>query len=83
MDPNGGGIVLDEPETVVGAKQMYSKIALDLFEIDEPCGQRVVDTWKVDVTVTRGLENDGPYTSLEEYVPFRVWDVAPRLVPRR
>ena len=80
MDPDGEGIVIDEPGTVVGVKQMYSKIALDLSAIDEPCAQRVIDMWKADVAAIMGLKNHRPYTSLEEYVPFRVRDVASRSV---
>ena len=59
---------------------MYSKIILDLFAIDETCAQRITDAWKADLSVTRRLKNDRPYTSLEEYVPFRTWDAGTRLV---
>jgi hypothetical protein len=80
MDPDGDGIVIDEPGTVIGAKQMYSKIAIDLFAIDESCGQRVIDMWKADVSAIIRMKNHRPYSSLEEYIPFRIRDVASRLV---
>jgi hypothetical protein len=81
MEADSDGLVIDEPGSVVGAKQMYSKILLELFAIDEPCGQRIVDTWKDNLSATHSLKNDRPYTSLEEYVPFRIQDVASRFVP--
>jgi ophiobolin F synthase len=80
MKADSDGLVIDEPGSVVGAKQMYSKILLELFAIDEPCGQRIIDTWKDNLSATHGLKKDRPYTSLEEYVPFRIQDVASRLV---
>ena len=81
MKADSDGLVIDEPGFVVGAKQMHSKILLELFAIDEPCGQRIVDTWKDNLSATHSLKNDRPYTSLEEYVPFRIQDVASRFVP--
>lgn len=80
MDPDGDGIVLNDPDSVAGAKQMYSKILLDMFAIDEPCAQRVIDMWKQGLSVTRQLRNGRPYISLEEYIPYRTWDTAARLV---
>jgi ophiobolin F synthase len=80
MKADSDGLVADESGSVVGAKQMHSKILLDLFAIDEPCGKRIIDTWKDSLSATHGLKNDRPYSSLEEYVPFRIQNVAPRLV---
>jgi hypothetical protein len=80
MKADSDGLVADESGSVVGAKQMHSKIQLDLFAIDEPCGKRIMAAWKDSLSATHGLKNDRPYSSLEEYVSFRIQDVAPRLV---
>jgi ophiobolin F synthase len=80
MKADSDGLVVDESGSVVGAKQMHSKILLDLFAIDEPCGKRIMAAWKDNLSATHGLKHDRPYSSLQEYVPFRIQDVASRSV---
>lgn len=46
MDPNSDGLVIEQSESVLGAKQMQLKIILELFEIDEPCAKAVIETWR-------------------------------------
>lgn len=43
MDPQSDGLILDHSDSVIGAKQMNSRIMLELYEIDEPCGKRMIE----------------------------------------
>jgi hypothetical protein len=74
MDPQSDGLILDHSDSVVGAKQMNSRIMLELYEIDEPCGKRMIEKWKTGMSITRQLKNERPYSNLEEYIPFRGLD---------
>lgn len=74
MDPDSDGLVLSDPDTVLGAKQIQAKIILDLYDIDRPCGQRIIDMWKKGMSTTRQLKLRRPYTTLDEYIPFRSLD---------
>lgn len=55
---------------------MQSKIIRELFKIDKRGGQRILDSWKDCMAIIRKLRQGTPYTSLDEYVPFRSLDTA-------
>lgn len=74
MSAGSDGLVLDQASSVLGATQMQSKIILDLFKLDEPCGQRILDMWKLGMTTTREMESRRRFQSFEEYLPFRSLD---------
>ena len=71
MDPESDGLILNQAESVAGATQMQSRIILDLFDINQPHGQRIINKWKIGMATTRQLKQEKPYTNLEEYVVFR------------
>jgi hypothetical protein len=74
MDPQSDGLILDHSDSIVGAKQMNSRIMLELYEIDKSCGKRMIEKWKTGMSITRQLKNERPYSNLEEYIPFRGLD---------
>jgi hypothetical protein len=43
MDPTSEGLIIEHADSVAGAKQMQAKIILNLFDIDQVCGQRILD----------------------------------------
>jgi hypothetical protein len=75
MDPTGDGLILEHADSVAGAKQMQAKIILGLFDIDQACGQRIVEKWKLGMSVTRLMKRERKtFKSLEEYLPYRSLD---------
>lgn len=75
MDPASDGLIIEHADSVTGAKQMQAKILLDLFEIDQVCGQRIIDKWKLGMSITREMKRrKKTFRSLEEYLPYRSLD---------
>jgi hypothetical protein len=75
MDPTSEGLIIEHADSVAGAKQMQAKIILNLFDIDQVCGQRILNKWKLGMSVTRAMKREKKtFDSLEEYLPFRSLD---------
>jgi len=81
MDPNSDSMVLEDPDSIMGAKKIQAGIIKELLVTDEPCGQRAISLWKEWVKTTRRLKNERPYNTLDEYVAIRIWDAGVQSVP--
>jgi ophiobolin F synthase len=57
----------------LGKTQIQAKIMTQLTSIDKVCTQRVKDVWQEMLTTTL-RDKDREFTSLEEYVDFRIVD---------
>lgn len=60
--------------TVVGSKQIQSKIILELLRTEKECAERVLDAWKTMVVTTNEQKEDKPFDNIEDYVQFRIVD---------
>ncbi|KAL3474415.1 isoprenoid synthase domain-containing protein [Aspergillus californicus] len=72
-------IALDETEyrtvrSVLGTKQIQSKMLLELLAIDPPCAEIVIDSWKTMISTTAKQDKTRPFETLEAYVDFRIID---------
>ncbi|KAI9376024.1 isoprenoid synthase domain-containing protein [Aspergillus egyptiacus] len=72
-------IALDETEyrtvrSVLGTKQIQSKMLLELLSIDAPCAEVVIDSWKTMIATTAKRDKTRPFSNLDEYVDYRIID---------
>jgi hypothetical protein len=72
-------IGLDETEyrtvrSVLGTKQIQSKMLLELLSIDTPCAEVVIDSWKTMISTTAKQDKQRVFRNLDEYVDFRIVD---------
>lgn len=72
-------IALDETEyrtvrSVLGTKQIQSKMLLELLSIDAACAEIVIDSWKTMVSTTAKQDKSRVFRNLEEYVDYRIID---------
>jgi hypothetical protein len=56
-----------------GRKQLQAKMALQLLQTDKACAERVLAVWKTMLSTTLERKSD-TFTSLEEYLDFRIVD---------
>jgi ophiobolin F synthase len=60
--------------SVIGTKQIQSKMIMELLSIDPHCAEVVVDSWKTMIKTTAQLDKDRMFDDLEEYVDYRIID---------
>jgi hypothetical protein len=63
----------DHVNPALGKTQIQAKIITQLTSMDKVCTQRVKDVWEEMLTTTL-RDKDREFTSLEEYVDFRIVD---------
>ncbi|KAJ9364273.1 geranylgeranyl pyrophosphate synthase [Paecilomyces variotii] len=78
-NPHGDDISLDDTEyrtvkSVIGTKQIQSKMLLQLLSIDAPCAEVVIDSWKTMVSTTAKQDKSRIFENLDEYVDYRIID---------
>ncbi|KAJ9273363.1 hypothetical protein DTO212C5_437 [Paecilomyces variotii] len=78
-NPHGDDISLDDTEyrtvkSVIGTKQIQSKMLLQLLSIDTPCAEVVIDSWKTMVSTTAKQDKSRIFENLDEYVDYRIID---------
>ncbi|KAK5124909.1 hypothetical protein LTR85_001099 [Meristemomyces frigidus] len=79
LDKHTDGLILeraapDSKESVMGAKQLQSKIILELTNTDKRCAERVLSAWKTMVATTQEQKSAGDFQDIEHYVRFRSID---------
>ncbi|GFF26184.1 fusicoccadiene synthase [Aspergillus lentulus] len=79
LNINADNIGLDETEyrtvrSTLGSKQIQSKMIIELLSIDKLCAEVVIDVWKTMIATTAKLDKARPFSSLEEYVDYRIID---------
>lgn len=75
MDPNSDGLIFEHADSILGAKQLQSRIIMELLETDEASGKLMIDTWKTVISTARKMKGTQNYSNLEEYIPYRILDV--------
>jgi hypothetical protein len=60
--------------SVIGTKQIQSKMIMELLSIDARCAEVVVGSWKTMIKTTAQLDKDRMFDNLEEYVDYRIID---------
>ena len=63
-----------ELRSMIGSKQIQSKMILELMSIDSACAQVCIDAWKTMIDTTSRRNKDEPFTSMEEYIEYRIVD---------
>ncbi|KUL89338.1 hypothetical protein ZTR_03640 [Talaromyces verruculosus] len=79
LNTHTDNVGLDETEyrtvrSVIGTKQIQSKMIMELLSIDPHCAEVVVDSWKTMIKTTAQLDKDRMFDNLEEYVDYRIID---------
>ncbi|KAL4938163.1 hypothetical protein BDV06DRAFT_215327 [Aspergillus oleicola] len=79
LNLNTDNIALDETEyrtvrSVLGTKQIQSKMLLELLSIDAPCAEVVVNSWKEMISTTAKQDKTRVFNNLDEYVDYRIVD---------
>ncbi|KAL4953372.1 isoprenoid synthase domain-containing protein [Aspergillus filifer] len=79
LNLNTDNIALDETEyrtvrSVLGTKQIQSKMLLELLSIDAPCAEVVINSWKEMISTTAKQDKTRVFNNLEEYVDYRIID---------
>ncbi|EGX49003.1 hypothetical protein AOL_s00079g224 [Orbilia oligospora ATCC 24927] len=59
-------------QSIAGAKQLQSKILLELLETDLDCGKQLVEQWQEMVSTT--ITHSKNFNNLDEYLEFRILD---------
>ena len=75
MDPHSDGLIFEHADSILGAKQLQSRIIMELLNVDEACGNLMIETWKTVLSTARGLKDTQSYTNLDEYIPYRILGV--------
>ncbi|KAL3432335.1 isoprenoid synthase domain-containing protein [Aspergillus tetrazonus] len=79
LNMNTDNVGLDETQyrtvrSVLGTKQIQSKMLLELLSIDAPCAEVVIDSWKTMISTTAKQDKKRVFGNLDEYVDFRIVD---------
>ncbi|KAL4876926.1 isoprenoid synthase domain-containing protein [Aspergillus karnatakaensis] len=79
INMDADNIALDETEyrtvrSVLGTKQIQSKMLLEMLSIDAPCAEVVIDSWKTMISTTAKQDKKRVFDNLEEYVEYRIVD---------
>jgi hypothetical protein len=75
LDPHSDGLFFEHADSILGAKQIQSRIIVELLSIDEACGKLMVDAWKTVLSTAQDLKTNVRYSNLDEYIPYRILDV--------
>ncbi|KAL4790372.1 isoprenoid synthase domain-containing protein [Aspergillus venezuelensis] len=79
LNLNTDNIALDETEyrtvrSILGTKQIQSKMLLELLSIDAPCAEVVINSWKEMISTTAKRDKTQVFNNLDEYVDYRIID---------
>lgn len=58
----------------LGAKKIQSQILSEMMAIDKERALIAMNSWSANVELTAGRERSAPFTTLEEYLPYRTID---------
>ena len=75
LDPHSDGLFFEHADSILGAKQLQSRIIVELLNIDEACGNLIIETWKNVLSTAQDLKSNIRYSNLDEYIPYRILDV--------
>ncbi|KAJ9663560.1 hypothetical protein H2198_000826 [Neophaeococcomyces mojaviensis] len=68
--------------SMIGSKQIQSRVMLELMSIDPVCAQVCVDAWKVMADTTSKRDKNIPFSSMEEYLEYRIIDTGAPFVDK-
>ncbi|KAL5041044.1 hypothetical protein BDW71DRAFT_212499 [Aspergillus fruticulosus] len=79
LNTDTDNIALDETEyrtvrSVLGTKQIQSKMLLELLSIDAPCAEVVIDSWKTMISTTAKQDKKRVFENLDGYLDYRIVD---------
>lgn len=64
--------------SATGTKQIQSKMLLELQAVDNPCAEVSIDSWKEMVATTASRDKSCLFTTLDEYVDYRIIELVHR-----
>ncbi|KAK5084535.1 hypothetical protein LTR05_005613 [Lithohypha guttulata] len=65
-----------------GSKKMQAKMVQGLTAIDPACAQVCIEAWKEMVNTTSRRDKDKPFTSMDEYLEYRIIDTGAPFVDK-
>ena len=68
--------------SVVGSKQIQSKMMLEMLSVDPECANVAIDAWKVMVDTTAKRDKTIPFANMEEYIDYRIVDTGAPFVDK-
>ena len=76
------GHQLSQLRSVVGSKQIQSKMMLEMLSVDLECANAVIDAWRVMVDTTSKRAKTTPFTNMEDYIDYRIVDAGAPFVDK-
>lgn len=58
-----------------GKRKMQAKLMLDMVQIDEACAKTTIKVWAKFVEQASGRQHGKDFSTLDEYMEYRVLDV--------
>ena len=68
--------------SVVGSKQIQSKMMLEMLSVDPECANAAIDAWRVMVDTTSKRDKNIPFTTMEDYIEYRIVDTGAPFVDK-
>lgn len=68
--------------SVVGSKQIQSKMMLEMLSVDPECANAAIDAWRVMVDTTSKRDKTTPFTNMEDYIDYRIVDTGAPFVDK-
>ena len=68
--------------SVVGSKQIQSKMMLEMLSVDPECANAVIDAWRVMVDTTSKRDKTIPFINMEDYINYRIVDTGALFVDK-
>ena len=77
-----GGYQSFKLRSVVGSKQIQSKMMLEMLSVDPECANAAIDAWRVMVDTTSKRDKTIPFTNMEDYIDYRIVDTGAPFVDK-
>ena len=76
------GLQSTKLRSVIGSKQIQSKMMLEMLSIDPERANVAIDAWRITVDTTAQRDQTIPFTNMEEYIDHRIVDTAALFVDK-
>lgn len=68
--------------SVVGSKQIRSKMMLEMLSVDPECANVAIDAWRFMVDTTAKRDKTIPFTNMEDSIDYRIMDTGAPFVDK-
>ena len=77
-----GGYQSFKLRSVVGSKQIQSKMMLEMLSVDPECANAAIDAWSVMVDTTSKRGKTIQFTNMDDYIDYRIVDTGAPFVDK-